>query len=266
MRRTTIGRERATNPLLAVRTEEEFVARALEGLPSYPTYFGKVRPINQRGPAILGGVKIPDPLSPGEVRRWREGGGAVLDVRPPFAFLHGHIPGAYGIGVDAPLTTWAGWLVPFGTPLVLVGMARMDLEEAVRQLLRIGYDDLRGHLEGGMAAWETAGLPVERVRTVTPASLRRRLRTGDAPVVLDVRRDDEWRDGHIPGAFHVENGRLPMEDLPFPEDREIVVHCHTYNRSTSGLSVLARRGFRNLALLDGGFAAWEGMAYEVVRG
>jgi len=265
MRRTTIGRERATNPLAAARTEEEFVARALEGLPSYPTYFGKVGPINQRGPAILGGVRIPEPLSPEEVRRWSQGGGAVLDVRPPFAFLHGHIPGAFGIGVDAPLTTWAGWLVPFGTLLVLVAMARMDLEEAVRQLLRIGYDDLRGHLEGGMAAWEAAGLPVERVRTVTPAALRQRLRTGDAPVVLDVRSNDEWRDGHIPGALHVENGRLPTEDLPFSEDREVVVHCHTYNRSTSGLSVLARRGFRNLALLDGGFAAWEGMAYEVTR-
>jgi len=265
MRRTTIGRERATNPLATARTEEEFVARALEGLPAYPTYFGKVRPINQKGPTILGGIPAPKPLTPSEVHAWVKEGGTVVDVRPAPAFLHGHVPGAYGIGVYAPLVVWAGWLVPFGTPLVLVAVSPVDLEEAVRQLIRIGYDDVRGHLAGGMGAWEAAGLPVERVRTITPSALRQRMRAGDAPVVLDVREDDEWAQGHLPGAVHVANGELPTADLGLPPDREVVVHCNTFNRSTSGLSVLARRGYRNLALLDGGFQAWAMMRYEIAR-
>jgi len=265
MRRTTIGRERATNPLATARTEEEFVARAFEGLPAYPPYFGKVRPVNQRGPAVLGGVPIPKALRPAEVREWASGGGAVLDVRPGPAFQHSHVPAAYGIGVYAPLVVWAGWLIPFGTPLVLVAVSAADLEEAVRQLIRIGYDDVRGHLAGGMGAWEGAGLPVERVRTITPAALRQRLKGRDPPVVIDVREDDEWADGHLPDAVHVPNGTLPTADLGVTPDREIVVHCNTFNRSTSGLSVLARRGFRNVALLDGGYQAWAMMRYEVAR-
>jgi hydroxyacylglutathione hydrolase len=264
-RTTTIGQERVTNPLARARTEDEFVARALSGLPSYPTYFGMLRPINQRGPPVLGGVPRLRPMSAGEVLAWKEKGGAVLDVRPPWIFWDGHVPGAYGIGVDAPLATWVGWLIPFGTPLVLVSMDPMDLEEAVRRLIRIGYDDLCGVLEGGMRAWQSAGLPVERVRTMYAEDLRNRLAGPDPPRVLDVRRDDEWNDGHIPGALHVENGRLASEDLPVPKDAPVVVHCHTGNRSTIGLSVLARRGYTNLALLDGGWAEWQASGYEVER-
>ena len=116
-----------------------------------------------------------------------------------------------------------------------------------------------------MAAWEAAGLPVEGVALVPPNELRRRLGGPNAPIVLDVRQDDEWADGHIPGAVHVENGRLPWDDLPLPKDRPIVVHCHTGNRSASGASILRRMGYRNVAILDGGIAAWAAMRYPIER-
>ena len=262
-RQTSIGREKATNPLARATSEAEFVRRALEGLPSYPAYFGKLRPVNQKGPKVLGGLLMPDGMSPQAVQEWVQKRGAVLDVRPPPLFLRGHIPGAYGIWAQAPLTTWAGWLIPFGMPLVLVAFGPRDLEAAVRQLIRIGFDDLPAHLEGGMAAWEAAGLPTERVPLVAPWDLAPRLGKPDAPVVLDVRQDDEWADGHIPGAIHVENGRLPWDALPFAPDQPIVVHCHTGNRSASGISVLLRRGFKNVAMLDGGWAAWSSSGFPI---
>lgn len=265
-RTTTIGLERARNPLVQARSEDEFVVRALSGLPSYPAYFRELRPINRRGPRILRAVPNPKPLSPSAVEAWVEQGGAVLDVRPAKAFLQGHVPGAYGIPLDAPLVTWGGWLLPFGIPLVLVARGPADLEGAVRQLLRIGFDEIRGVVRGGMGAWKAEGLPVERVRTISPADLRARMRSGDAPIVLDVRQDDEWEDGRIPGALHAENGRLPEIDLAPLRDRPVVVHCGTYNRSTAGLSVLARRGLRDLSLLDGGFAAWASNGFEIERG
>jgi len=262
-RQTTIGRERATNPLVRAASEEEFVRRALEGLPSYPVYFGSLRPVNQQGPVLLGGVPKLKPLPPMRVRELAAEGVSVLDVRPPPLFLRSHVPGAYGIWANAPLTTWAGWLIPVGTPLVLVAHGPRDLELAVRQLIRIGFDELRGFLDGGMAAWEAAGLPVERVPLVAPWDLAPRLKRPDAPIVLDVRQDDEWADGHIPGAVHVENGRLPWDDLPLPKDRPIVVHCHTGNRSTSGISVLLRRGYKDVAILDGGYAGWSSHGFPV---
>jgi hydroxyacylglutathione hydrolase len=263
---TTIGRERATNRLAQARNEDEFVALALSGLPSYPVYFKELRPINQRGPRVLGGLPELRPLSPTAVRDWLGEGGAVLDVRAARAFAEGHIPGAYGIALDAPLITWAGWLIPFGAPLVLVTDSQAEHEEAVRQLIRIGYDNLHGYLEGGLAAWEAAGLPVERIQPISVAELRAQLTGREAPIVLDVRQDDEWNAGHIPGALHIENGRLPYDDLPMPTDRPVVVHCQHRDRSTAGLSVLARRGYRDLRLIDGGFAAWSEAGFEVEQG
>lgn len=265
-RTTTIGRERASNQLAQAQSEDEFVARALSGLPSYPLYFRAMRPINQRGPQVLGGLPSVQRLSPGDVHDWLEQGRAVLDVRPAGAFAERHVPGSYGIALDAPLITWAGWLIPFGAPLVLVSEGPADLAEAVRQLIRIGYDDLRGYLQGGLEAWEAAGMPVDCIRTLPVAELRKRLATTDAPLVLDVRQDAEWLAGHIPGAVHIENGRMPYDRLPLPTDRPIVVHCQHRDRSTAGLSVLARRGYANLSLLDGGYAAWEEAGYETARG
>ncbi len=263
---TSIGRERQRNPLCQPQSEDEFVARALEGLPSYPTYFRSLRPINRHGPTVLGGLPELKPLPPAEVKAWADRRGAVLDVRPARAFAEGHIPGAYGVATEAPLTTWAGWLIPFGSPLVLVAGGAEELAEAVRQLIRIGYDDLRGYLDGGMAAWRGPGHAVETFSTTTVAALRKRMGAADGPLILDVRSDGEWEAGHIPGAVHIENGRLPYDELPLPEDRPIVVHCGVRDRAMAGTSVLARRGYRNLTVLDGGFSAWRAARFEVERG
>jgi len=265
-RTTTIGLERKRNPLAQTQTEEEFVSKALEGLPSYPVYFRELRPVNRKGPRLLRDLPDLQPMPPRSVKAWLDEGGAILDVRPAKAFLEGHIPKAYGIPVDAPLVTWAGWLVPFGKPLVLVAERKESLEEAVRQLTRIGFDDVRGFLEGGMSAWGDAGLPVERMPMISPTDLRSRIKSGRAPVVLDVRQDGEWAHGHIPGAVHIENGRLTETDLVSFADRPVVVHCQGYDRSTAGLSVLARRGVRELMLLDGGFTAWSSKGFEIEGG
>ncbi len=262
---TTIGRERVSSPLALARTEEEFVELALSGLPSYPVYYKEMRPINQRGPRVLGGIPQLKPLSPAEVHAWVGQGGIVLDVRPRRDFARGHIPGAYGIELGTPLVVWVGWLVPFGAPLALVADNPADREQAVRQLIRIGYDDLRGYLEGGLAAWEAAGLPVARVELMAVNELRERLAAGDAPIVLDVRQDAEWTAGHIPGAIHIENGRLPYDELPLPQDRPIAIHCQHGARSVAGFSALTRRGYRNLSVIKGGFAAWEAAGFEVER-
>jgi hydroxyacylglutathione hydrolase len=138
-------------------------------------------------------------------------------------------------------------------------------EEAVRQLIRIGYDNLLGYLEGGVAAWARAGYPVAEMRSLTVHALRERLRAGEALTVLDVRQDDEWEGGHIPGAVHIENGRLPWMPLALPPDGPIAVQCASGNRSTAGLSVLARRGYRDLYQVEGGMNAWEEAGYEVER-
>jgi hydroxyacylglutathione hydrolase len=258
-RTTTIGRERKTNALAQPQSEEEFVIRALTGLPSYPTYYKYMREINQKGAKIFGGIPVLKPFSANEVKVMMDDGVVVLDVSHNKAFGAGHIPNSYGIRVDAPLTTWAGWLIPFGSRILLVAEDADQRSEATRGLIRIGYDDLVGYLEGGIEAWARE-YQVETVQSMNAKELRERL---DEVQVVDVRMKSEWDAGHIPNGIHFEGGRIAWEELPFPNDKPLAIQCASGNRSMSVISVLKRRGVRNVIQVEGGINKWRMHGFEI---
>lgn len=260
-RTSTIGHERKTNALALAKSEEEFIKRSLMGLPLYPTYYKYMRELNQRGARILGGVPILKPLSPSEVKSLMDDGVVVLDVRHQKAFAAGYIPNSFGIRVDAPLVVWAGWVIPFGSRIILLGANPDEIEEATRDLIRIGYDDLAGYVEGGIEAWARE-YPVETIQSWSSKELRERL---NEVTLVDVRRQSEWESGHIAGAIHFEGGRIPWEALPFPMDKPLAIQCASGNRSMVAISVLKRRGIHNVIQVDGGINKWKMNGFETVR-
>jgi hydroxyacylglutathione hydrolase len=261
---TTIGQERLSNPFLQITDEDDFVHRATTGLPSYPAYYGSMRAVNKKGGRVLGGVPALEPLSPKAVREHLKSGAVVVDVRPTPDYLEGHIENSYGIPLITPLITWAGWVIPFGTPIVLIARTASEREEATRQLIRIGYDDLRGYLEGGVQAWHASDLPLVHTRSVNAVELNDWLSQRDAPTVLDVRYNKEWHAGHIRAAKHVEAGSLrEVAQSLLQEDRPLVVHCQRGNRSTVALSILEQKGYRNIYALEAGFQAWVQEGFDV---
>src|SRR6185503_262799 len=153
------------------------------------------------------------------VKALMEDGVVVVDVRHQKQFAAGHVPNSYGIRVDAPLVVWAGWVIPFGSRILLLGESAEQREDATRQLIRIGYDEVLGYVDGGLEAWARE-YPVETVQGVTPRELRERL--GDV-TLIDVRRQSEWEEGHIPGAIHFEGGRIAWEEFPFPTDKSLAI-------------------------------------------
>ena len=258
---TTIGRERKSNPLAQAQSEEEFITRSLKGLPSYPTYYKYMRALNQKGARILGGVPVLKPLSAEEVNSLMDDGVVVLDVRHQKQFGAGHIPKSYGIRVDAPLTTWAGWVIPFGSRILLVAESAEQRTDAIRQLIRIGYDNLEGYLEGGIEAWARE-YPVETIPSMKVTELRERL---DEVTIVDVRQTSEWESGHIPNAIHFEGGRIPWEEFPFPHNKPVAIQCGSGNRSMVAISVLRRRGFHNLIQVEGGIIQWKKHGFEIEK-
>jgi len=260
-RTTTIGHERQTNALAQPQTETDFIKRALTGLPNYPTYYKYMRGLNQHGAKILGGLPILKPYSPSEVKALMDDGVVILDIRHQKKFAAGHIPNAYGIRVDAPLVVWAGWVIPFGSRIVLLGESAAEREDATRQLIRIGYDEVLGYVEGGVEAWARE-YPVETVRSVSAKELHEQL---SDVTLIDVRNDSEWNDGHIAGAIHFEGGRMAWDELTFPKDKPLAVQCASGNRSMVAISVLKRRGIHNLIQVDGGITKWKMGGFETVR-
>lgn len=247
-RTTTIGRELATNPLLAADGEDAFVTALLESLGSFPGYFLRLAERNRRGPAVLEAPPGLAPLSPARVRALRDGGGLVIDARPNDEYAAGHIPGALAIPLRPSFATWLGWLVPDqATALALVTGPDQDLTEAVWQALKIGYDNLAGHLHGGMPAWIAAGYPTRTTPLLTPNRV-------DLPTVVDVRQASEYRDEHLSGAVHIELGALAgrVGDLAGP----LATMCSHGERATTAASLLERAGHTDLTILKGGPAEW----------
>ncbi|MBX3002781.1 MAG: hypothetical protein KF828_02425 [Anaerolineales bacterium] len=257
-RSSTIGKERQTNPFFQIKDEEEFVRAATAGLGNFPEYYKRLPAVNRQGPPVLPSIPQPPGLSPAALQAAVEAGASVLDVRDAERFLSGHIPQAFGIPVFAPLSTWAGWVVPPDAPIVLVADAPAELNEAVLQLIRVGYDQIAGYLEGGMRAWDEAGLALSQVETVSARTLKEWIDAKQSPPILDVRQQHEWQEGRLPGAKLVEAGLLPdtqVQQVGAPQEA-LLVHCKAGTRSTIAISLLERKGFTNLLALDEGIEAW----------
>lgn len=260
-RTTTIGNERRDNPLAQLQSEADFSKHALAGLPSFPAYYKYMRAINQKGARVLGGLPILKPLSGREVKARMDEGVVVLDVRHQEKFGAGHILNSYGIRMDAPLVVWAGWVIPFGSRIVLVAESAEQRTEAMRQLIRIGYDDVLGYLEGGLEAWARE-YPVETIESIDVKELRERK---NEVTLLDVRFLSEWKEGHIPGAIHFEGGRLAWEKLNvyISTNKPLAVQCGSGNRSMIAISVLKRQGYKNLIQVKGGIDQWIKSGFEI---
>src|SRR5579859_3078678 len=265
---STIGRERRGNPFLALPDPEVFAERLLTSMPSYPTCFDSMRAVNRRGPRVLGELPRLALLTPHDVQARQRLGQAVVDTRSIYDYARGHIPGVFHVELRPAFASWVGWVVPFGTPVILVSETTEVHEYAVRQLIRIGYDELLGYLDGGMDAWKQAGLPIESVPVLTMREVRQRLvnAPGEPLVVVDVRQAHEWATGHVPQAELVEAGALPRADLHLPHDRLLAIHCGHGQRAATGLSVLEHRGYTKLALIAEGIDDWRAAGGDVELG
>ena len=183
---STIGLERRTNPVLAYPDAEAFVAGQLAGLQPFPDYYAHMGPINLMGPESPAPREL-DELDPSDL----PGDASLVDIRPRPAYAAGHIPGSLGIEMSDQVAVWAGWLLPFDSPVVLVAQREQDVEEVVRQFGRIGFDDMLGVVYG-VEGWAEAGGALASFETRTTDELALAIATGDNPQVRDVRSPGEW--------------------------------------------------------------------------
>jgi rhodanese-related sulfurtransferase/glyoxylase-like metal-dependent hydrolase (beta-lactamase superfamily II) len=248
-RTSTIGAERAGNPLLRAPDEDTFVAALLAGLGSYPPYFRRLGEANRRGPVVLPRRLEVATMTPTAVEAARLGGAIVLDVRPVRAFAAAHVAGSLSIPLRPAFASWLGWLTDHERPLVIVRGLDQELDEVLWQAAKIGHDNIVGELGGGIDAWAGAGLPTAAVPLTGPVD-------GRGMRVLDIRQDAEFRAGHVPGAVHVELGDLPAAVQRFTDDVPTVVMCGHGERAMGAASILARHGLDRVSVLVGGPEDW----------
>ncbi|HEU5160675.1 MAG TPA: MBL fold metallo-hydrolase [Streptosporangiaceae bacterium] len=241
---STIGTERARNPLLRAPDGDAFADRLIAGLGSFPPYFLRLADVNRAGPAVLTGEPRPAFLGAAEVSAALAGGATPVDVRPIARFAAGHIPGSLSIALRPQFATWLGWLTEPDTPWVLVTDPGQDAGDAVWQALKIGHPAPLGHTT--VEAWDG---PLATLPLLRPDQLTGRQ-------VLDVRQENEYAAGHLPGAVNVELGDLsgaPVGPEPY------TVMCGHGERATTAASLLLRRGrgdVADVAVVAGGPEDW----------
>ena len=253
---STIGREKVGNYALNISDEAAFIAAVTADQPEAPAYFGHDAAFNKREHDTA--EHRSTALTVPQVQDAIASGAQVLDVRETSAFAGAHVTGAINVGLRGQFAMWAGAVLDLKRDIVLVTDPG-DQDEALTRLRRIGFDRVRGHLDGGMAALAAYPTLVSGSRRVEPDELRRWLARADAPLVIDVRRHDEHATGNISGSRNVPLQVLGTSLADLPRDRELVVHCAGGYRSAIAASLLAANGF-TVADLIGGYGAWKALA------
>lgn len=243
---STIGAEKQQNPALT-QDEQQWVEDVLAGLDAFPAYYVHMGPANVAGPDApdlspprsADRDTIADRISAGE---W------VVDLRTRTAFAAGHVTGSLNFGLEGQFATYLGWLIPWGTPLTLLGDSPEQVGEAQRELVRIGIDHLQGAATGAPHDWTDRALgSFDRAEFGDLAQVRhhRPLR------VLDVRRASEYAERHLQGALNIPLHELLERTREVPAG-EVWVHCASGYRASIAASVLAGHGTR-VVLIDDDF-------------
>lgn len=245
---STIGEEKRTNTALTAG-EEAYVEQLLAGLDAYPAYYAHMGPANSGDPGKPD-LSAPSVAEPAELRRRIEAGEWVVDLRDRTAFAAGHLAGSLNFGLDGQFVTYLGWLIPWGTPLTLLGESAADVAEAQRELVRIGIDRPAAMATGGPEVW-AGGEPLAAYERAVFGDLEAARDGDDDVVVLDVRRHQERDEAYIPGSVHIPIHEVPGRLEEIPAGR-VWVHCAGGYRAGVVAALLHARG-RDVVAVDDSF-------------
>jgi hydroxyacylglutathione hydrolase len=261
---STLGYEQLVNWAFQCATEDDFVRAVLQDQPEPPRYFAEMKRLNRDGPPLIGALPSPPRLDPPALAGLARGGAAVVDARARERFAEGHVPGTINIPMGKSFPNWCGWYLPYDRPIYLIVEGPGQAREAVRDLVLIGLDRVGGWFDGAaLDGWREAHGPLETYRVLGWREAERAVHEGGA-LLVDVRNQTEWNDGHVPGARHVHLGYLRDRAHELPRDRQLLLYCRSGSRSGIGVSVLQAAGFEQVANIEGGMDERRAAGFPVV--
>jgi rhodanese-related sulfurtransferase len=262
---STIGKQRQFNYALQPMTKEEFVRMMTAELPAAPAYFPKDAEINRAGASALSDLPSLKAMTPGEVAERARACEIILDVRSATDFGAAHVPGSLNIGLGGQFASWAGTLISMETPVVIIADSEEKAEEARMRLARVGLENVKGYLAGGIDAWQAAGFEVATVPQISVADLKELIASRPDLQVVDVRRPGEYESGHAPNAMAAPLSNLndTLPSLKLDPKKMTAVICAGGYRSSAATSIMQPQGFTNLLNVTGGTSAWIKAGYEV---
>jgi hydroxyacylglutathione hydrolase len=261
---SSLGDQRRFNYALQPMSKEEFIRLVTADQPDAPPYFTYDAILNTREHATLDQnlEHVLHPVDLDEVLRMGDAGAQILDVRDPAEYSKGHLAGSINIGLSGQFATWAGTVLDRAKPIVIIAEPGREKEAALR-LGRIGFDHVRGYLQGGMEALGGRSDLVWPTERISAPMVAEELASADPPLLLDVRNPGEWATRHIDGSVNVPLNHLQERIGEIPRDRRIAVHCAGGYRSSIAASILHQYGITHLIEMAGGLAAWDAASLKL---
>ncbi|HEX3025251.1 MAG TPA: rhodanese-like domain-containing protein [Chitinophagaceae bacterium] len=254
---STIGEQKQTNYALLQNSKDDFIKAVTEGLEAPPQYFPINAKINKEGYENINAL-IEKGLQPLTVEQFKSKikneSIIILDTRNASVFMDGFVPGSVFIGLEGRFAEWAGSLLPFDKPIVLVTEQGKEKESVVR-LARVGFEKFEGFLQGGFDAWKTAGEKIDLIINIEADELAMDIPFDEKLVIIDVRKEAEFADGHIKQAVNIPLPELidPGSMANLDDQQNIYVHCAGGYRSVISSSLIKKQGFHNIRNVEGGW-------------
>lgn len=251
---STIGEQKKTNYALQPMTKEVFIAKVTDGITPAPAYFFKDASLNKQGYASIEdvmehGMKT---LSVADLEKLKTEGVVMIDTRIPDVFEHGFIPGAINFGLNGQYAIWAATLLDIAQRVMIIAEEGKE-KESIERLTRVGFDNIKGYLNGGFKAWLDAGKRFDMVISVDEEEFELDAKHTDIKI-LDVRKPGEWNDLHLKKAQHVALDTINKDFEKLNKDDEYLIHCAGGYRSMIATSYLKSKGFQRVKNVYGGFA------------
>ncbi|QEG23735.1 MBL fold metallo-hydrolase [Mariniblastus fucicola] len=255
---STVGYEKLFNEALQFKSEDEFVAYVLSDQPEAPPYFAVMKHVNKHGPKVIGDEGLPKKIDIAKLTATVEDH-MVIDVGASKSFARNHVPGALNIPTKY-IARDAGWYVDYSKPLYLIA-GGAELADAIHVFREMGVDNIVGYFDGDEVA--KSGLATEAYEYKTPEEVAGAIERGDM-LLVDVRRQAEWNEGHIPQADHRFLGKILDSVKEIDDSKPVVFHCRSGARSAVACGIAQASGIKNVINLDGGIVRWEKEGNPVV--
>jgi hydroxyacylglutathione hydrolase len=254
---STIGQEKQHNYALQPQSKEDFIKAVTDDLNDAPKYFSINAKINKEGYDSLESIKK-EALNSLSVKAFKEKMSSdvtIIDTRPANIFMEGFVPGSIFIGLEGRFAEWAGSLLSFDKPLLLVTEQGKE-EETVVRLARVGFSKFEGYLKGSFEAWKKGKEEVDMIIDIEADELAMDIPFDPNMRLIDVRRETEFAQGHIKDAIN-----LPLEDMTdivkleatFSEENNLYIYCNAGYRSVIAASLAKQQGIHNLRNINGGW-------------
>jgi glyoxylase-like metal-dependent hydrolase (beta-lactamase superfamily II)/rhodanese-related sulfurtransferase len=250
---STIGEQRANNYALQPMTKAQFIAAVTDGIQPAPAYFFKDAKLNKQGYATFDEVlsKALKPLTVAELEAELKSGTTIIDTRIPDVFELGFITGSLNFGLNGQYAIWAATILDITTPVVLVAEPGKEQESAER-LTRVGFDNIKGFLQGGFEAWLDAEKRYDMVISIDDEEFELDVKHTEVGV-LDVRKPGEFNELHVDKAQHFSLDKIVENTKTLDPTKEYLVHCAGGYRSMIAVSYLKAHGIKNVKNVWGGF-------------